>query len=97
MGRVRLYGVVDDLYQPDAVFYYKVFSYSAQTAKVFVVIRGSAKENTNLLGVDVFLARGEPGWQKAGEKLGWATHGSADGWTWPPYGSDPTGVWRLLR
>ena len=87
--------LVNGIYQQNSVVYYKVFRYSAKTAKLFVVVRSPGDQNANLLGVNLFVMQGEQGWQKADEKLVWATYGSADGWTWPPYGNESIGTWRL--
>lgn len=76
---------------PGSTVYYKVFEYQPDSAVLFIVDRDA--EN-RYIGFYVFTSKTTGNWDIDDRKLVWASHGSADGWTWPPYGLDPKGVWR---
>ncbi len=66
----------------EPIEYYKVFRYTPDSAKLFVVVRF---KDGNRNGIYVYLERELGEWQIAQSELVWAQYGSADGWTWPPY------------
>lgn len=64
------------------VQYYKVFEYGPTQAKVFIV---KQSDPNHRLGSYIYFKRTLQGWEYVKGDLVWATLGSADGWTWPPY------------
>jgi hypothetical protein len=62
--------------------YYKVFRYLPDEAKLFVVVRF---EDGARIGMYAYLERQSGKWQLTKDELVWASYGSADDWTWPPY------------
>ena len=73
------------------IVYYKVFDYSPERAKLFVVDRDPENRYG---GFYVFTSKITNDWEVDWVKGVWASHGSADDWTWPPYGIDPAGIWK---
>ena len=77
--------VARDQYQQfsdEPIDYYKVFHYVPDEAKLFVVVRF---KNGNRNGLYIYLERSSGEWQIAKYELVWASYGSTDGGTWPPY------------
>jgi len=66
----------------NGVKYYKVFEYGDLQAKLFVV---KQSDTDHRLGSYLYFKRMPQGWEYVKGELVWATLGSADGWTWPPY------------
>lgn len=87
--------LVEEIDQRDSVLgstvYYKVFEYQPDSAVLFIV-DSHAENRSN--GFYLFTSKTTGNWEIEGANLVWSSHGSADGWTWPPYGLDPRGVWR---
>ena len=69
----------------ESIAYYKVFNYSSDEAKLFVVYRLKDRRHPNHHGVYVYLRRTAGEWEITDYELVWAQYGSADGITWPPY------------
>ena len=69
-------------YVEEPIEYYKVFRYTSESAKLFVVLRF---EDGNRHGLYVYLERELGEWRITQFELVWARYGSADEWTWPPY------------
>jgi hypothetical protein len=65
--------------------YFKVLHYVHNRAKLFVVFRD---DQDHRIGLELSLRKESERWVLEDERLVWASHGSADGWTWPPYGYD---------
>jgi hypothetical protein len=62
--------------------YFKVFRCTPDEAQLFAVYEG---KHSHRDGVYVYMERQSGEWQVVGYELVWASHGSADGRTWPPY------------
>ena len=61
----------------------KVFRYNDQHTVLYVVAESGVK-----VGLLRYFKRDDSGWTIDNDqptKLIWSSHGSADGWTWPPY------------
>jgi len=66
----------------DEVEYFKVFEYDGERAKLFIVVRD---RQNHRLGTFHHLRKQGGHWKITRIELVWASHGSADGFTWPPY------------
>ncbi len=63
------------------VKYFKVFSCGKSEAKLFIVLR---EESGHRIG-GYYLTKVGGHWKTTRIGTVWASHGDADGYTWPPY------------